>query len=104
MAQQTETIPALQNGVKPSHSKGKRTRKYRSVGGTSGGDLKDKTATYKVDTQGCEWGQLSTFSAFVIDPDDILIKVKDSCSSYICLKTGSHEIDIASGRVYRVYI
>ena len=104
MAQpQTETTVS-QNGIKPNPSKGKRTRKYRSVGGASGGDLKDKSASYKVDTQGCEWGQLITFSAFVIDPDDILIKVKDSCSSYICLKTGAHEIDIASWRVYRVYI
>lgn len=102
---QTQTETAIsQNGIKPASSKGKRTRKYRSVGGASGGDLKDKSASYKVDTQGCEWGQLSTFSAFVIDPDDILIKVKDSCSSYICLKTGAHEIDIASGRVYRIYI
>lgn len=41
---QTQTETALQNGTKPSPSKGKRTRKYRSVGGASGGDLKDKTA------------------------------------------------------------
>ena len=108
MAQVNDTEIKPQNGTKPSQpttpSKGKRVRKYRSIGAASGGDLADKTASYKVDTQGCEWGQLPTFSSFVTDPDDILIKVKDSVSSYICIKTNRHEIDIASGRVFRVYL
>lgn len=104
MAQEIIKDSTLANGTKPAPSKGKRVRKYRSVGLTSGGELKDMEAKYKVDTQGCEWSQLPTFASFVVDPDDILIKVKDSVSSYICIKTNQHEIDIASGRVYRVYL
>jgi hypothetical protein len=104
MAQVEGKITDSLNGIKPAAKAGKRTRKYRSVGLSSAGDLADKNASYKVDTQGCEWDALPTFAAFVTDPSDILIKVKDSRSSYICLKTNRHEIDIASGRVHRVYL
>lgn len=102
---QTETASTTsQNGVKPSPSKGKRQRKYRSISGTSAESMADMSWTGKVDTQGCEWSQLPTFAGFSTSPDGSFPKVKDSVSSYIDIKTQAHEIDIASGRVHRVYI
>ncbi|MEG3879319.1 hypothetical protein QT972_18360 [Microcoleus sp. herbarium7] len=104
MAQTQATETISQNGIKPSSSKGKRQRKYRSISGTSAESMADVSWTGKVDTQGCEWSQLPTFAGFSTSPDGSFPKVKDSVSSYIDIKTQVHEIDIASGRVYRVYI
>ncbi|MEG3879306.1 hypothetical protein QT972_18295 [Microcoleus sp. herbarium7] len=101
---QAQTETASQNGVKPASGKGKRPRRYRSIGGSSGSDMADVTISYKVDTSGLEWSQLPNFAAFSTSPDGSFPKVKDSQSSYIDIKTQTHEIDIASGRVYRVYL
>ncbi len=102
---QTETASAAsQNSVKSSPGKGKRQRKYRSISGTSAESMADVSWTGKVDTQGCEWSQLPTFASFSTAANGSFPKVKDSVSSYIDIKTQAHEIDIASGRVYRVYL
>lgn len=104
MAQEIIKDSTLANGTKPAQRKGgTRVRKFKSVGSSSG-DTADVTLTCKVDTSGMEWSELPTFAAFSTSPDGSFLKVKDSRSSYIELKTGQHEIDIASGRVYRVYL
>jgi hypothetical protein len=106
--------PEAQTDLKATPSKGKRKRKYRSINGSSSGRVTQVKLMCSVDTTGCEWNQLPTFSPFVADLEGVddegkadisvlFIKAKDSCSSYIDLKTCNHETDIASGRVYRVY-
>jgi hypothetical protein len=111
---QTEVKAEAQTDLKAAPSKGKRKRKYRSINGSSSGRVTQVKLMCSVDTTGCEWNQLPTFSPFVADLEGVddegkadisvlFIKAKDSCSSYIDLKTCNHETDIASGRVYRVY-
>lgn len=102
----TETIKdtVSTNGSKPAPRKGGRVRKLKSIGSTSADSLADVSLTAKVDTSGMEWTSLPTFATFSTSPDGSFPKVKDSRSSYIDLKTQTHEIDIASGRVYRVYL
>ena len=100
MAQTSTDKEAIANGTRP---KRERTKKVVSIQ-DDGAAQSDLSLLAQVDQNPVEWSALSTFSAFTTNPSSRLIKVKDSRTSYIDLKTGDHVLNVVSGRCYRVHI
>lgn len=101
MAQTTNTDrEATAQATKP---KRERTKKLVSIQ-DDGAEMGELTLAAQADLNPTDWAQLPTFSTFTTNPSSRLIKVKDSRTSYIDLKTGDHVLNVVSGRVYRVHI
>ena len=93
------------NSGHPHHNQGRKRVPTRSL--QSASSLTEMSAVSVggyCDTAPTEWRLLPTFACFSLSPDGSFLKVKDSRSSYIDLKTGGHETGIATGRCYRVYV
>lgn len=86
-------------------TKPKRERRVKPVSiQDDGADMGELPLSAQVEASPVDWNALPNFATFTTNPTSRLIKVKDTKTSYIDLKTGDHKTNVISGRVYRVHI